>query len=40
VDYYSSWAKAAPEAAPQYRAISGMGGVDEITSRALQALSS
>ena len=40
VDYYSSWAKAAPEAAPQYRAISGMGGVDEITSRALEALSS
>ena len=40
VDYYSSWAKAAPDAAPQYRAISGMGGVDEITSRAFEALSS
>ncbi len=40
VDYYSSWAKAAPDAAPRYRAISGIGGVDEITSRAFAALSS
>jgi adenylate kinase len=40
VDYYSNWAKAAPDAAPKYRAISGMGGVDEITARALAALSS
>ncbi len=39
VDYYSSWAKNDPAAAPKYRAISGMGTVDEITSRALQALS-
>jgi adenylate kinase len=39
VEYYSSWAKAAPDAAPQYRAISGMGGVDEITARAFAALS-
>ncbi|MDP3828253.1 MAG: adenylate kinase [Polaromonas sp.] len=39
VDYYSSWAKAAPDAAPKYRAISGMGGVDEITTRAFEALS-
>jgi adenylate kinase len=38
VDYYSNWAKAEPEAAPQYRAISGMGGVDEITERAFKAL--
>ena len=38
VDYYSSWAKADPSAAPQYRAISGMGTVDDITSRAFQAL--
>jgi adenylate kinase len=38
VDYYSSWAKASPEAAPKYRAISGMGGVDEITARAFKAL--
>ncbi|WP_431096240.1 adenylate kinase [Polaromonas aquatica] len=40
VEYYSSWAKAAPDVAPKYRAISGMGGVDEITDRAFKALSS
>ena len=40
VDYYSSWAKAAPSEAPKYFAISGMGNVDEITERALKALSS
>ncbi len=40
VAYYSSWAKAAPDAAPTYLAISGMGGVDEITDRAFKALSS
>jgi adenylate kinase len=40
VDYYSNWAKAEPGAAPKYRAISGTGGVEEITARALQALSS
>src|SRR5690606_5469071 len=40
VDYYSQWAKAEPGTAPKYRAISGLGGVDEITARALQALSS
>lgn len=40
VEYYSSWAKAAPDIAPKYRAISGMGGVDEITDRAFKALSS
>jgi adenylate kinase len=40
VDYYANWAKAAPDAAPQYRAISGIGGVDEITERAFKALSS
>ena len=40
VDYYSSWAKAEPDAAPKYRAISGTGSVDEITTRALQALAS
>ena len=40
VEYYSSWAKAEPDLAPQYRAISGMGGVDEITARAFKALSS
>ncbi len=40
VDYYSGWAKTAPELAPKYRAISGMGGVDEITARAFAALAS
>ncbi len=40
VDYYSSWAKAAPGDAPKYCAISGMGGVDEITQRAFKALES
>ena len=40
VDYYSNWAQAEPAAAPKYRAISGTGSVDEITQRALSALSS
>jgi adenylate kinase len=40
VDYYANWAKADPARAPKYRAISGIGTVDEITARALQALSS
>lgn len=40
VEYYSSWAKAAPDVAPKYCAISGMGSVDEITERAFKALSS
>jgi adenylate kinase len=40
VDYYSNWAKSDPAAAPKYRAISGTGSVDQITSRALQALAS
>ena len=40
VDYYSDWAKADPAAAPKYRAISGVGSVDDITQRALAALSS
>ena len=38
VDYYSDWAKADPAAAPKYRAISGVGSVDDITQRALAAL--
>lgn len=38
VDYYARWAEAEPAAAPRYRAISGMGGVDEITARAFAAL--
>lgn len=38
VDYYSHWAKSQPSAAPKYRVISGVGSVDDITSRALKAL--
>ena len=38
VDYYSQWAKLEPSLAPAYRAISGMGTVDEITARAFAAL--
>jgi adenylate kinase len=38
VEYYSTWAKSDPAAAPKYRAISGTGGVDEITARAFAAL--
>ncbi|MGJ7496140.1 adenylate kinase [Variovorax sp. RT4R15] len=38
VEYYASWAKADPAAAPKYRAIAGVGSVDEITQRALAAL--
>jgi adenylate kinase len=39
VQYYASWAKADPQNAPKYRSINGMGSVDEITGRALAALS-
>jgi len=38
VEYYASWAKADPANAPKYRRIDGMGTVDEITARALEAL--
>jgi adenylate kinase len=38
VDYYANWAKADPNNAPKYRAISGIGSVEEITARALAAL--
>lgn len=38
VDYYQNWAQQEPAKAPQYRAISGMGSVEEITARAFQAL--
>ena len=38
VAYYSQWAKTDPAGAPRYRAISGMGSVDEITARAFAAL--
>ena len=38
VDYYSLWEKAEPAIAPAYRAINGIGSVDEITARAFAAL--
>ncbi|MNW11556.1 adenylate kinase [compost metagenome] len=38
VDYYSNWAQQDPAAAPKYRAISGLGSVEEITQRAIAAL--
>ena len=38
VDYYQAWAQQDPAKAPKYRAISGMGSVEEITARAFQAL--
>jgi adenylate kinase len=40
VDYYAAWAKAEPASAPKYRAISGVGTVDDITQRAFAALGS
>jgi adenylate kinase len=40
VDYYSVWAKTDPNQAPAYRVISGIGSVEDITQRALKALSS
>ena len=38
VDYYSQWEAQDPGAAPKYRAISGVGTVEQITERALAAL--
>ena len=40
VDYYSAWAKSDPQSAPKYRAISGVGDVDAIKTRAFDALAS
>ncbi len=40
VAYYSDWATSLPAAAPRYRAISGVGDVEDIKSRAFEALSS
>ena len=39
VDYYSQWAATGDTVAPQYRKISGVGSVDDITGRAVEALS-
>lgn len=38
VEYYSQWARNDPARAPKYRAISGTGSVDEITTRVFAAL--
>ncbi len=38
VEYYSSWAQKDAGSAPKYRAISGMGDVNAITSRVFEAL--
>ena len=38
VGYYSDWSSSGDPIAPRYRMISGTGSVDEITARALQAL--
>jgi len=38
VDYYSAWAASATPGAPQYRAISGVGTVEQIQKRVLDAL--
>ena len=38
VDYYSRWADSGDAGAPKYRKIEGLGSVDDITARALQAL--
>ena len=38
VEYYSDWARQEPASAPKYRAISGIGSVDAITGRMLEAL--
>jgi adenylate kinase len=39
VDYYYAWATQEPMVAPKYRAISGMGSVEDITAKAMTALS-
>jgi adenylate kinase len=38
VDYYAQWAATGDAQAPRYARISGTGGVDEITQRAMAAL--
>lgn len=38
IDYYSKWEASGDAAAPKVRKIAGIGAVDEITRRALQAL--
>jgi adenylate kinase len=38
VDYYSKWAATGAKDAPRYRKVSGVGGVEEITRRVMEAL--
>jgi len=38
VDYYAAWGASGESGAPRYRRIAGIGSVDEIKARALQAL--
>ena len=38
VEYYASWAASGDAQAPRYARIAGLGSVDEITARAMQAL--
>jgi adenylate kinase len=38
VDYYRNWAATGDARAPKYRRISGVGSVEDITARALAAL--
>lgn len=40
VDYYSDWARREPATAPKYRAVNGVGRLEEITQRVFQALAS
>jgi adenylate kinase len=39
VDYYGQWSATGDAVAPQYRKIAGVGSVEDITGRALEALS-
>ncbi|MGQ4878729.1 adenylate kinase [Billgrantia sp. LNSP4103-1] len=38
VDYYRQWAQEEPAAAPAYHRVEGVGGVDEITRKVIEAL--
>jgi adenylate kinase len=38
VNYYSDWARQEPSKAPKYRAVNGLGTVDDITAQVLAAL--
>ncbi len=38
VNYYSDWAQQEPSKAPKYRAVNGLGTVDDITAQVLAAL--